>query len=321
MKFTQFVIILILATAVSACGSDPTKEIKAEVSANLTAAQSALATLDSQLSNRTLRNAALLPSYAKVARDKKPEFAQIIDTLASEGTKQGPTYSSIVQRLSDARKSAQAPIETVDVGSALNVELLNIRTAIANYDAMLVDAINMLSDFTDGTLPKVREIEFEDSEAEGGDIGSEYVGNSNYGEWRSSSNGASFWHWYGQYAFFSMMFGNRPVYYDSWSNNRRPSYYHDRNRGAYSSPKARSNQADALTKTRKSYTAKGKSFKSPYARNTSVKGQPSTKKSSQLQKPKPFKSSYAKSKSSSKSYKSGYNSRSSGGRRSSFGGK
>lgn len=320
MKVINLVMLLGLAIILSGCGSDPTKEIKREIEVNLAAANSGLKTLDSQLSSGTLRNASLLPSYAKVARDKKPEFKQIINTLALEGTRKGATYLSIKQRLSDASTDASGKIETVAQGSAINVELLNIRTAISNYDAMLVDAINMLADFTDGTLPKMREIEFEDSKAEGGAIGSEYVGNSNYGEWRTGSNGTSLWHWYGQYAFFSMMFGNRPVYYDSWSNNRRPSYYHDRNRGAYSSPRARANQADTFAKTKKSYTAKGKSFKSPYAKSTSIKGQPYSKKSSQIQKPKPFKSSYAKSN-SSKSYKSGYNSRSSGSRRSSFGGK
>lgn len=34
-----------------------------------------------------------------------------------------------------------------------------------------------------------------------------YVGNSNYGEWKTSSNGSSFWAFYGQYAFMRSMFG------------------------------------------------------------------------------------------------------------------
>ena len=321
MRITRYVMILGLAACLSACGSDPTKEVKAEISSNLVAAESAFKSLNISLDNGTLRNATLLPAYAKVARDKKPEFAQIIDTLASEGTRRGPTYMAIEQRLRDVKPKASGAIDSVEVGSAINLELLNIRTAISNYDAMLVDALNMMSEFTEGTLPKVREIEFEDSRAEGGAIGSEYVGNSNYGEWRSNSSGNSIWHWYGQYAFFSMMFGNRPVYYDSWSTNRRPSYYHDRNRGAYSSPKGRSNQSDALNKTKKSYTAKGKSFKSPYAKNTRIKGVANSSKSSRATSSKPFKSAYSKSSSSSKSYKSGYNSRSSSSRRSSFGGK
>lgn len=323
MRITQHVIILSLAAFIAACGSDPAKQIKQEVTNNLVAADSAFESLNSQLSGGTLRNASLLPSYAAVARQKKPEFEKIIDTLASEGTQNGPTYLSIKQRLEEVRPKAQAKIETVAQGAAVNLELTNILTAITNYDAMLVDALNMLAEFSDGSLPKVREIEFEGASASTGSVGSEYVGNSNYGEWRTNSSGNSFWHWYGQYAFFSMMFGNRPVYYDSWSTNRRPSYYHDRNRGAYSSPRARSNRADALAKTKKSYTAQGKSFKSPYAKNTRIKGVANSSRSSSQAGTKPFKSSYAKSRSSSsgKSYKSGYNSRSSGSRRSSFGGK
>lgn len=327
MQITKYVIILVLAASLVACGSDPTKDIKKEISLNLATAESALNSLNGQLDGGTLRNASLLPAYARAARERKPEFRQIIDVLASEGTRRGPTYLSIEQRLQDVKPKAEGKIETVEAGSAVNLELLNIRTAITNYDAMLVDALNMLADFTDGTLPKVREIEFEDSKAEGGAIGSEYVGNSNYGSWNTGSNGSSFWQWYGQYAFFSMMFGNRPVYYDSWSSQRRPSYYHDRNRGAYTSPKARTNQTDALAKTKKSYTAKGKSFNSPYAKNTKIKGQSYSTKSSKISNPKAFKSSYANtnskssSSSSGKTYKSGYNSRSSGSRRSSFGGK
>jgi len=320
MTITRYVIILGLAVTLAACGSDTT--IRQEISTNLATVDSAFNTLNSQLAAGTLRNASLLPSYAKAARAKKPEFSQIIDTLAAEGTNKGPTYLSIKNRLDEVRPKAQGAIATAEAGAAINVELLNLNTAIANYDAMLVDALNMLAEFTDGSLPKVREIEFENSASKDGAVGSEYVGNSNYGEWRTSSSGGSIWHWYGQYAFFSMMFGNRSVHYDSWSNNRRASYYHDRNRGAYSSPAARTNQSQTLAKTKKSYTAKGKSFKSPYAKNTRIKGVANSTKSSTVSSPKPFKSSYAKSSSSSKSYKSGYNSRSSSSsRRSSFGGK
>lgn len=60
--------------------------------------------------------------------------------------------------------------------------------------------------------------------------GMEYVGNSKYGEWRQDSGGRSFWHWYGQYAFFRMLMGNRYYYrgdYDHWYRDyrgRRPYY-------------------------------------------------------------------------------------------------
>jgi len=51
---------------------------------------------------------------------------------------------------------------------------------------------------------------------------SNYVGNSNYGEWRNSG-GNSFWVFYGQYAMLSHLFnmGSYPVYRNSWNNYDR----------------------------------------------------------------------------------------------------
>ena len=48
------------------------------------------------------------------------------------------------------------------------------------------------------------------------------VGNPSRGEWRNDSQGRSFWHYYGQYAFFSSMFGfgGRPVYRADWDTYR-----------------------------------------------------------------------------------------------------
>jgi len=323
MKLIQCLMLLGMSVLLAACGTDQRDSIFKEVKVNVSATESALNTLNIQLEQGTLRNAVLLKPYAKLARANKPEFAQIIDVLASEATRKGPTYKQIVQRFAEVKPLTNAKPATVAEGQSTNLELLSIRTAIINYDAMLVDAINVLSEFTDGALPKMREIEFEDSKAEGGDIGSEYVGNSSYGEWRQNSSGTSFWHWYGQYAFFSSMFRG-PVYYDHWSYNRRPSYYHDRSNGAYTSPSSRRNNSTTLSRTKKSYSAKGKSFKSPYARNTKIKGVSGSTVRGQAN--KPFKSKYASSGSSSssktKSYKSSsYNSRSSSSSRSSYGGK
>lgn len=61
---------------------------------------------------------------------------------------------------------------------------------------------------------------------------SNYVGNERYGQWRSDSNGTSFWEFYGQYAFMSSMIGlmagpvYRGSYYDYHNNYRgvRPYY-------------------------------------------------------------------------------------------------
>ncbi|KAA3616011.1 MAG: hypothetical protein DWQ05_09640 [Calditrichaeota bacterium] len=59
--------------------------------------------------------------------------------------------------------------------------------------------------------------------------GYQYVGNQRYGQWRTDSNGSSFWSWYGKYAMMSTVFGmfNRPVYRNDWN-----SYSDYRRRGA-----------------------------------------------------------------------------------------
>jgi len=322
MIFIKNLMLLSVMAMLVACGSDPIKPIFEEIKANYSAAESALSSLNNQLDSGTGRNAILIKSYASLAREKKPQFKEIIDVFESEATKEGPTYKQIVGRLTHAKTQVSQKPRTEEEGISTNVELLNIRSAISNYDAMLVDALNVLSDFTDGELPKVREIEFADYQSEKGEVGSEYVGNSSYGQWKTDTNGNSFWHWYGQYAFFSHMFRS-PYYYDNWSYNRRPSYHHDRSQGVYTSPDSRKNNTDALSRTKKTYSAKGKSFKSPYAKNTKIKGvSGSTQKSSTK---KVYKSSYSKPRSSSSSSskssskKSSYNSRSSGSSRSSYG--
>ncbi len=60
--------------------------------------------------------------------------------------------------------------------------------------------------------------------------GYQYVGNSQYGEWRTDNSGRSMWVFFGSYMFMSHMLGNRRVYrndYNTYSNYRtsnRPFY-------------------------------------------------------------------------------------------------
>jgi hypothetical protein len=56
--------------------------------------------------------------------------------------------------------------------------------------------------------------------------GMAYVGDPATGEWRQDSNGNSFWHYYGQYAFFSSLIGGPTPYhyrseYDTWNRDYR----------------------------------------------------------------------------------------------------
>jgi hypothetical protein len=57
-----------------------------------------------------------------------------------------------------------------------------------------------------------------------------YVGDSQYGEWQEDNNGNTFWHYYGQYVFFSQLIGGPSPYHyrsewDDWGRNYR---YHKR---------------------------------------------------------------------------------------------
>ncbi len=66
--------------------------------------------------------------------------------------------------------------------------------------------------------------------------GYQYVGDTNYGEWKQDRSGNSFWAFYGQYMFMYHIFGmvNRPVYrsdyrtYTDYRKNSRP-YYGSKN--------------------------------------------------------------------------------------------
>lgn len=333
MQSSKLLAMVILVAFLAACGGngpqiDRKTRLKQQLETNLATVNTSVDQLTNGLRAGTITNAVVLKSYAAIAVKNKPQFADIINVLASEGTVNGPTYLSIKQRLDAAKTQLPSSLETVEAATALNEELDSIVVASQNYDAMLVDAINVLADFTDGDLPKMRELEYEGETpptASSAPVGSEYVGNSNYGQWKQNSSGQSFWAFYGQYAMFSRLFSG-PTYYDRWSSYRRPSYYHDYGRGAYSSPTGRSNQSEALQRTKKQYTSQGKSFKSSYARKKpTIKGaKPGTKPV--------FKSSYTRasssgsinkssySKSTSKPSKSSYNSRSSSSGRSSFGG-
>lgn len=59
--------------------------------------------------------------------------------------------------------------------------------------------------------------------------GMAYVGNSQYGEWKTDEQGDRFWSWYGKYALFSSLFFYPPsyFYYNPW-NGWRNNYRHTR---------------------------------------------------------------------------------------------
>lgn len=67
--------------------------------------------------------------------------------------------------------------------------------------------------------------------AEAVPVGMEMVGDARYGEWQQDSTGNSFWHYYGQYAFFNSLLGNDRYYYRSDYDDYR-AWRRDRTSGA-----------------------------------------------------------------------------------------
>ena len=94
-------------------------------------------------------------------------------------------------------------------------------------------------------------------------VGLNNVGNKKYGEWRNDSSGNSFWHYYGQYAFFSNILG----YNNSYSRNEYDRYNRrDRSGGYYGN--------GAYGSTGTSTTRSPAYQKSPLGRSGGVKAAP-----------------------------------------------
>jgi len=113
-----------------------------------------------------------------------------------------------------------------------------------------------------------------------------YVGNEKYGKWERSSNGSSFWAFYGQYHFMSSLFyGSRHRYYRSDYNNYRTNHY---GRSSYYG-KNNSYGTSTYKNTSSSWSSKPTSFKQ--------KVQSNVKKSSSALKSKGYSSSKSYGKS------------------------
>lgn len=76
-----------------------------------------------------------------------------------------------------------------------------------------------------------------------GPPGYEYVGDKNYGQWKTDSSGGSFWEFYGKYRMFTDVLGflSGPIYrhdydgYNSYRNRRMPYYGRNNQYGTHGS--------------------------------------------------------------------------------------
>lgn len=293
IKPWKLISLLFILQLLAGCESK-LEQTQTTINQQVASAESSLNGLGSAIESGSVRNARLLTMYAQVLKQQKPELTRIADLIAEDATRQGPLYQNLAMRLNDVK----AETVTLDNAGSLLDELSRIQDASkpSLFNDALTDPINVLADMSDGQLARVGAVSqrAEQSAGDGSDYGpgSQMVGNPNYGGWQTSSNGTSFWQWYGMYRMLGDLTGR--VQYSNWSQNRRYSYYNDHGRSRYTSPKQGAQQAAVETKTRKSFQRKGQSFSSPYARTRS--GSAGLSRSSYT--PTKTVSSYSKSKSS-----------------------
>lgn len=264
--------------------------------------------LGNALDEGQVRNANLIRQYVEKLRSAKPELSELIDEFAKDATQQSPMYLALLDRLNTVKTQPNMFANN----QAIFDELLNIYQAAdpVLYSDALSDPLNVLADMSDGALARVNSLSKAQSllanNAQDFGTGEQLIGNPNYGQWTSGSNGMSFWAWYGMYSMMGDLFGSRRTYYSNWGSRRNYSYYNDYGRTRYSSPSQLRKQTQLDNRTRKTFERSGKKYTSAYSKNrtgsSSLSGQSKTAQTSasRFSKKTSSKSTYAK-KSSSKS--------------------
>ncbi|MBE8167450.1 MAG: hypothetical protein HAW66_03640 [Shewanella sp.] len=260
--------------------------------------KSRIESLAVMLNNGQLRNAELLKQYSQVLGETRTELTPLLNQLSKDATPEGTMFLSLQKRLKDASVASNF----IDLDQQLaEIENLYQATDPSLFNDMLSDPVNVIADMSNGSLARInaisREAELLANGAESFGAGSQLVGNPGYGNWQTNSSGTSFWAWYGMYSMFSNVFRS-PISYDNWSNRRGYSYYGDKGRYRYTSPKQRSGQEKVYQNTKKRFSRQGKTFNSPYAKTrtgaTSLsRASQSAPKSSASPRSK-FRSNYAK---------------------------
>ncbi|QOL26930.1 hypothetical protein LP316_06455 [Thalassotalea sp. LPB0316] len=315
IKVLSFLFVFLL----SAC-SDPVAQ---QIEQQIPITKSRIEALSQALTSGQVTNAALINQYAQKVTAAKPELADIVKVIARDATPTGPMYKGLMDRFDQAQNMPQL----FSTKEERYQELLNIYQAadpILFSDA-LSDPLNVLADMSDGMLPRVNALSKAQSmQANGAQdfgVGEQLIGNPNYGQWQTGSNGLSFWEWYGMYALMDNLFGSRRVYYSDWGRYRNYSYYSDYGRTRYSSPSSLRKQVNLDNRTRKSFESKGQKYTSAYAKNRtgassiSQKSKAAQTNANRFQKTTTNKSAYASSNKKNASFRNSRTNTSRGTRR------
>ena len=263
---TPFLLLLIIITSLSLFGcGDPVKE---QIQQQLPITEQRVKQLGNALDNGQVRNASLINQYADTVMVSKAHLTPLINEFRKDASTDGPMYKALLDRINTAKTQPQM----FESSQALYNELLNIYQAAdpVLYSDALSDPLNVLADMSDGQLPRINSLSKSQSQrannAQDFGTGEQLIGNPNYGNWQTGSNGMSFWAWYGMYSMVGNVFGRR-TYYNDWGSNRNYSYYNDYGRTRYSSPNQLKKQTSLDSRTKKSFASRGQKFTSPYSKN------------------------------------------------------
>lgn len=254
--------------------------------------------LNTAIDQGRVRNATIIKQYVRILKSSRPELAPLLVELENDGTTQGPLFKSLKNRFQGIKDNT----EQFPSWKEKHAELVAIANGanLSIYNDALSDTVNVIADLSRGELARVnavsQEVEQKMNKSSDYGAGSQLIGNPHYGRW-SHGSGGSFWAWYGQYAFFSSMFGGRRHYYNDWGRNRGYSYYHDYGRNNYTSRSQRASQRNVDTRARKQFGSRG-GYKSPYSKSRA--GSSGISRNSTAQQQSLFKSQYGKSSRSSK---------------------
>ena len=254
--------------------------------------------LNTAIDQGRVRNATIIKQYVRILKSSRPELAPLLVELENDGTTQGPLFKSLKNRFQGIKDNT----EQFPSWKEKHAELVAIANGanLSIYNDALSDTVNVIADLSRGELARVnavsQEVEQKMNKSSDYGAGSQLIGNPHYGRW-SHGSGGSFWAWYGQYAFFSSMFGGRRHYYNDWGRNRGYSYYHDYGRNNYTSRSQRASQRNVDTRARKQFGSRG-GYKSPYSKSRA--GYSGISRNSTAQQQSLFKSQYGKSSRSSK---------------------
>jgi len=237
--------LVITAIALQGCGENYADEAKRHHKA----VTAQLVELKHQLDSGTVRNAVIVKSYAEKLSRQDPSMEPIAKAMALDATSSGAPYQSLVTRLAVVNLEPQDEKSYLPIKQELDSIYAGSDSAVFN-DSQL-DLANTLADLSQGKLPRLNIPK--NARNEQTVPGSYLVGNPQYGQYRTNSQGSSFWEWYGKYAMFSHVLGaftRGPIYYNSWYSRPHYSYYHDYGRSTYGTSRARQSWSTGSNKLR-----------------------------------------------------------------------